>query len=208
MSKVINEIDIANINAAIEAGGDVWSNVLLSDVKRKIKNYNRYIQSQQCCYCRRSFADEFNMVIDIEHVLPKGQFREYMFEMFNLSVSCKRCNMEIKRERTDFIVDMEAINDNPKDNKLYKLIHPNLDEYSKHIEYHVNTKDTNTLVKYQIIDGSKKGEFTYVFFELSNIERESMNQAQGIKITEKLSDKIDPLIAAQIRDLLRRRNNQ
>lgn len=203
MDLVISEIDLANINAAIEAGGKIWENELLDSFKRKIKDYNRYLQSEQCCYCRRSLADEFNMVIDIEHVLPKRHFKHFMFDTFNLSVSCKRCNMEIKREDISFVTDVIAINLDPKNKHLYKLIHPNLDDYFDHIKYYVETVNAKTIVKYKIVDSSIKGEFTYNYFELSEIESKSLDQAQGISVTEKLSEKIDTAIAKKIQDLLR-----
>src|SRR5690606_3710860 len=99
------------IKQAYSEGGDVWNNHVLKDVKRKIKEYYRDINSEQCCYCRRDLQDEFNMVIDIEHVLPKGNplFESLMFEIENLNISCKRCNMNIKRENVDFIVDVSNI---------------------------------------------------------------------------------------------------
>jgi hypothetical protein len=150
-------------------------------------------------------ADEFNMVIDLEHVLPKKHFKHLMFEMFNISVSCKRCNMEVKKEDISFITDLNAITRNSQNTELYKIIHPNLDDYFTHIEYIVKTVNTKSIVKYKILDGSIKGEFTYRYFELSEIESETYNQAQGIKVTEKLSEKIPVEKAKQIQDLLKQK---
>jgi uncharacterized protein (TIGR02646 family) len=205
MKLEITKVDWGNVKAAISQGGNIWEHKLLVDFKRKIKNYNRYLQSEQCCYCRRSLADEFNMVIDIEHVLPKGHFRHLMFETYNLSVSCKRCNMEIKGEDISFITDINAVNANPMDKELYLLIHPNLDEYFKHIKYYSKTVNAKSIVKYKVLDKSIKGEFTYKYFELSEIESESLNQAQGIKISEKLSTKIPLTISSSIQKLLKKK---
>lgn len=199
---ITNE-DIKNIETAIKAGGKIWDNDLLKDFKRKIKDYNRFVQAQQCCYCRRSIADEFNMVIDIEHVLPKKHFKHLMFETFNLSVSCKRCNMEIKGEDISFITDLTTVNATPQDTKLYKLIHPNLDDYFEHISYIVRTANAKSIVKYKIIDDSLKGDFTYRYFDLSEIESETYNQAQGIKVSDKLSEKIPTAKAKRIQNLLK-----
>lgn len=187
MTLDITKDDIENIKLAIRAGEPIWENALLKDFKRKIKDYNRYLQSEQCCYCRRSLADEFNMVIDIEHVLPKSQFRDYMFETFNLSVSCKRCNMEIKREDVSFITDKTQLLADPKNTELYKFIHPNLDTYSSHINYISVTKDTRTIIKYVAIDNSAKAKFTYEYFSLEEIERAALNQAQVSKLLKKLT---------------------
>lgn len=203
MNLDITKTDVDNIKAAIAAGGKIWEHQLLADFKRKIKDYNRYLQSEQCCYCRRSLADEFNMVIDIEHVLPKKHFSEFMFETFNLSVSCKRCNMEIKGEDISFVTNVNAVKASPMDTNLYRLIHPNLDDYFSHIKYLVKTVNAKSIVKYQVFKGSIKGDFTYKYFDLSEIENEALNQAQGIKVVEKLSEEIDPKIAKEIRDLLK-----
>lgn len=199
----ITQADWENVKLAIQDGGKIWDHKLLVDFKRKVKDYNRHLQSEQCCYCRRSLADEFNMVIDIEHVLPKGQYAHLMFELFNLSVSCKRCNMEIKGEDVSFISDINESKNNAQDKSLYKLIHPNFDDYFQHISFFVKTINAKSVVKYKVIGNSEKGDFTYKYFQLSDIERETLNQAQGIKVAEKLSEKVPQTIAKEIQQLLK-----
>jgi uncharacterized protein (TIGR02646 family) len=200
----INEDDLNSVKKAIEEGGKIWDNELLKDFKRKIKEYNRYLQGEQCCYCRKNFGDEFNMVIDIEHILPKGKYKSLMFETFNLSIACKRCNMEIKGEDISFITDNDAVTNDPKNSDHYKLIHPNLDDYFTHIRYVVRTINAKTIVKYKILNNSLKGNFTYKYFELSEIESESYSQAQGIKVAEKLAQSIEPNLAKEIEQLLKK----
>jgi len=112
------------IQEALARGGSVWDDATLEPVKRKIKQYYRDNGGEQCCYCRREMRDEFNMVIDIEHVLPKSLFRDFMFELFNLNISCKRCNMRIKKERTDFLVDQATIAANANQSDQYLMVHP------------------------------------------------------------------------------------
>ncbi|HEV7232557.1 MAG TPA: HNH endonuclease [Bacteroidia bacterium] len=201
MKLEITNDDWEDVKVAIDAGGKIWDNELLKNFKKKIKEYNRFLQGEQCCYCRRSLADEFSMVIDIEHVLPKGMFKHHMFEILNLSVSCKRCNMEIKGEDISFITDVNDVNENPNDSKYYKIIHPNLDDYFSHIKYYVKIIDAKTIVKYKILNKGK-GAFTYEYFELDEIERKSIDRAQGVSAAEKLSGKIPLKIAKDIRKLL------
>ena len=100
---VLDNADIAIIEQAIAARGKIWENDILDPVKRKIKDHYRGILNENCCYCRRDTTDEFNMVLDIEHVLPKAVYATFMFTPFNLSVSCKRCNMEIKGNQISFL---------------------------------------------------------------------------------------------------------
>jgi len=96
-----DEVDnLAIINAHNEV--QIWSSEELKPVKEKLKNH-LLSKCEYCCYCRRPFKGEFKMVIDIEHILPSSIFRELAFELKNLSLSCKRCNMQIKKDRMDFL---------------------------------------------------------------------------------------------------------
>ncbi len=195
--------DLANIETAIAGGGKIWDNELLKDFKIKIKIYNRHKQNEQCCYCRKNFGGEFNMVIDIEHVLPKKHFKHLMFATYNLSISCKRCNMNIKNEDISFVTDIIAVNANPTDTNLYRIIHPNFDNYFTHLEYYSKITNDRKIIKYKVLADSSKGQFTYDYFKLTELEIDSLNKAQGLNETEELSEKIDPDIAKRIEDLLK-----
>lgn len=199
----INPQDLANIETAIAVGGKIWDNKLLKDFKRKIKIYNRHKQNEQCCYCRKNFGGEFNMVIDIEHILPKKHFIHLMFATYNLSISCKRCNMNIKNEDISFVTDIVAVNANPTDTNLYKIIHPNFDDYFTHLEYYSKIINDLKIIKYKVLADSSKGQFTYDYFQLTELEIDSINRAQGLKETEELSDAIDPKIVKKIEELLK-----
>ncbi|RZK14960.1 MAG: hypothetical protein EOO43_15650 [Flavobacterium sp.] len=118
------------------------------------------------------------MVIDIEHVLPKSLFGDFMFKLFNLNVSCKRCNMQIKKNRVDFIRDVATILQNPEDAQQYLFLHPNLDSYYDHMDYFVTIRNAAKSVKY--IPLKEKGRYTYEFFQLEKLEIETLNIAQGI----------------------------
>ena len=97
--------DQRSIRTAIQEGGNIWSSDHLDNFKRNLKDFYRDQQNQQCCYCKRVTVGEFRMVLDIEHILPKGNqaYRRYMFEPKNLSIACKRCNMEVKKQDISFI---------------------------------------------------------------------------------------------------------
>ena len=199
----IDANDAANISAAIQAGGNIWKSPLVDDFKQKAKTYYRDLLEEQCCYCRKNTLGEFKMVLDIEHILPKSKFPQYMFATFNLSISCKRCNMNIKKEDVSFVTDLTQIDTTPQQSGLYKIVHPNVDDYFEHISYYTQTIDDKKIVKYRIINESSKGQFTYDYFKLNELEVDSINQAQGLQNDETVSDLIDPVIAKQIEDLLR-----
>ncbi len=167
------------IQEAIAEGGDIWNNDKVADIKVKIKKHYRDLyENEACCYCRRDFKDEFNMVIDIEHILPKSKYGEFMFELGNLNISCKRCNMLIKKERHDFVVDLATIRVNYQVSAQYRFIHPNLDVYHDNLSHFNFAYNNLKLVKFTA--KSKKGEYTIDYFHLKKIEINNFNNAQGI----------------------------
>lgn len=195
--------EMAIIEQAKNNGGDIWDNLILNPVKRRVKLYYRAKNFEQCCYCRRDLQDEFNMVIDIEHILPKGNtlFSEYMFDIENLNISCKRCNMNIKNDRIDFIVDLSKIKPNYKVSRKYHFIHPNLDNYFDHIDYESTIRNNKKLIKYNC--KSEKGKYTYSYFHLDRIEINTLSKVQGVEITtNELNPDIPEDIKANLEELL------
>jgi len=198
----LDDNDLLLIRAAVARGGKIWDDDSLAPVKKKIKeHYKKKVGG--CCYCRKPFVNEFNMVIDIEHVLPKSSFSEFMFELFNLNISCKRCNMRIKQERTDFLVDPQTIRANAQRSDQYRLIHPNLDEYTPNMGLLEVGVDGKRFVKYNA--KTDKGKYTYSFFELDKLEVETLNELQGIDSAQtELSAAMAPAIIQEALALLRR----
>lgn len=191
----------ALILAAVAKGGKIWDDDTLSLIKRKIKTYCLEKTTHQCCYCRKDFTDEFNMVIDIEHVLPKSRYGDFIFQMFNLSVSCKRCNMKIKGERLDFLIDPNVVYHQPEDSSQYLLSHPNLDDYFQNLGYNAQFIDNKKFVKF--VPKTNKGQFTYDFFKLNQMEIDTINEMQGIKAQDvELSEKIPSELIEGVVDLV------
>lgn len=201
MPLVFNADDNANIATAIAVGGNVWSNNLLDNVKTKIKDY--YIKNDlpKCCYCSRLFVDEFRMVIDIEHILPQSEYEDLRFQEQNLNVACKRCNMEIKKARLDFLNNQATIGTDYYQSHHYKFIHPNLDIYDNHLKIISGRNGNITFNKYLILTQTK-GKFTYEYFELKEFEINNLNQAQGIKNLSILSRNIPDYLRNQVIKIL------
>lgn len=200
----LDKQDLINVQMAIDQGGKIWENEILAQAKRKIKLHHMNVTGQQCCYCRRDTTDEFLMVIDIEHVLPKSIFPELMFELFNLSVSCKRCNMRIKGDKTDFLLDQQSVQMYLQDGQQYYFIHPNADNYFDHISYVVNILDNKKSIKY-VVKNEGKGRYTYKYFELEKLEVETLNKAQGIDVQDiELSLDIPKELLAETKNLIDR----
>jgi hypothetical protein len=175
---ILTDEDLIVINAAVAKGGDVWNCSTLENIKTRIKSHFRNGDEGHCCYCRRRFKGEFKLDIDIEHVLPKSKFRDFIFEIFNLNISCKRCNMLIKKERTDFLVDVANIHLNPRSSEQYLIIHPNFDNYFDNMLHYVVICNHEEMVMF--IPKQDKGQFTHDFFRLTEIQIDTFNKAQGI----------------------------
>lgn len=120
------------------------------------------------------------MVIDIEHILPKSIYPKQMFKGKNLSVSCKRCNMNIKKSKVDFLDGIDANYTGKQLRSMhYKIIHPNLDKYDSHLLLIAGQVGRKVMLKYSVVNGSAKGAFTYEYFKLDHLEKNSFDIAQG-----------------------------
>jgi len=199
---MFTQADIDIIREAKDDGDKIWENEKIKPIKDKIKKYFR-TKGNHCCYCQREFVGEFSMVIDIEHILPKSDidFREYMFNPYNLNISCKRCNMEIKGTDISFITSKVEIKSAPFVTEKYKFIHPNLDDYKVHINRIVQINDDTKLVKYNVLTNDK-GQYTYDYFKLKKLEINQINEAQGVhdtKISNDFSDEIISEISALLK---------
>lgn len=175
--------EIECMKSAHMIGHTSWDDASLKGIKTKIKDLNLSWQKDSCCYCMRPLNGEFLMVIDIEHILPKSLFVKHMFTVKNLSVSCKRCNLNIKKSKVDFL--SLNINQLPKRlfrSQFYKFVHPNLDNIESHLVLQITIVGRkHKLIKYQVINDSAKGAFNYSYFELEKLEVDSFNTAQNVK---------------------------
>lgn len=181
--------EVKILRCAYSMGHNGWRLNKLKPIKKKIKIKKRADQEETCCYCQRDTTGEYNMVLDIEHVLPKSLRVKNMFTLKNLAVSCKRCNMEIKGTKTNFLT--VPINRLPKrafKSHLYKFVHPNLDKAESHIERICVQKGKARIIKYVFPNLSAKGQYTYQFFKLRELEVDSANKAQGRKSGKKIKD--------------------
>lgn len=159
----------------------------LRAAKFKIRDLHRARHGDRCCYCRFPLHGGGHFIIDPEHVLPKSRdaYRPLAYTVWNLGIACKRCNMQYKRAKIDFVIDtvsaeafLESMN--------YRLIHPNFDLYKDHISISMAMSDDATLIKYTKRPGSAKGSYTYDYFSLHEREVGSFDAAQGLDVPDTL----------------------
>lgn len=177
-----------------------WDEEDANPIKQKIKKFFLDKGIASCCYCGLSMSAWHKITIDTEHVLPKGRFPQYTFEMKNLGISCKRCNMTIKGEKISFYFGGVSEID-PFRSELYAFIHPNYDERRAHLRLVTMQVDEDLYLKYIVTPGSSKGTETYRFFQLDELEKDTFSQAQGEARAAEIED-LPPEIASRLRDII------
>lgn len=176
-----SELEIIERNSIV--GG--WESPEAAEVKEKIVSYLRD-QINSCCYCQTSMHGWHNISKDPEHILPKRHFPKFIFALPNLSVACKRCNMQIKNQ--DYAFFSEGLGCvTPFNSSFYSIVHPNLDNYFDHIEIYSEVANGTLVTIYFPIEGSAKGKATYEYFQLEKLEVYKLNLAQGLPEEELLT---------------------
>lgn len=149
--------------------GDEWDGDLIrvsvaakasrNDIKVKIKNSIQKYQGNNCIFCGWSF--DIVGVSEREHVAPKGRYRDFVFEPYNLVLACHFCNGSSKKGQANTISKL-----NTKYNKCrFKIVHPYFDDVSKHI---VKDYDKiNQVIMLKAAKWSRKGKATIDMFELN-----------------------------------------
>ncbi|KQN07116.1 hypothetical protein ASE85_18765 [Sphingobium sp. Leaf26] len=167
----------------------------IKSAKQRIQTYHLTRHNHQCCYCRTILHGGGYFMIDREHVLPKSIYRPFTFAPWNLSVSCKRCNMQFKKDCVAFVIDADGAG--PDDTGAnYRLVHPNFDAWDHHLLRTAVQAGGNVLVKFTVLTGSAKGAYHHEYFALKELEIDTFDQAQGMEA-------IAGSIADQIRKLAR-----
>lgn len=176
-----------------------WDAEEAAALKKRIKNHFLANGVPCCCYCRLSMSPWHKITIDTEHVLPKQRFPQYTFDLRNLNISCKRCNMEIKGADITFYVGL-ANEANPFRSELYSFVHPNLDKLDDHLQILSVQIGAKLLISY--FPQSPKGQFTFEYFELNEIQTDSFSRGQGVAV-ETPSETLPAEIIQQLRAVLK-----
>ncbi|NWE15414.1 hypothetical protein [Pseudomonas yamanorum] len=104
--------------------------VRLKKFRKEIKTHYWYIQGRRCCYCSKEL-DSHQGSYDAEHILPKVDFPQFMFEFVNLAIGCKTCNGRKSNKAvcsgTNDLVEV------PLNTDYYSIVHPHFDEWTAHL---------------------------------------------------------------------------
>lgn len=111
-----------------------WSASTYSSLKKAIKFHYSVVQDDVCPYCREEIRYG-GYGEPIEHIYPKSDEPNWMFEPQNLCLSCYGCNSKKHDKITtidDFVKDNKKKYPNRSAN--FRIIHPHFDTYSAHID--------------------------------------------------------------------------
>lgn len=156
----------------------------IKSAKTKIVKYHLARHKDNCCYCRTNLHGAGAFCTDREHVLPKskGPYKPFVFTMWNLAASCKRCNLELKKTKDDFVIDKASSAVFPN-SANYLLIHPNFDRWQDHLGRTSEQSDDQNMVRY-VIKSPDKGQYTYDYFRLDRLELNTFDSGQGAEVVE------------------------
>ncbi|MES0091032.1 hypothetical protein [Mesorhizobium sp. M0030] len=130
--------------------GTYWQSGNCDAFKAHAKQYYIGEQNYRCCYCNKQIDTDNHAVWDLEHVLSRDNYPQYIFEPLNLSISCKDCNIAKSNKTVTVSLEYKKF---PKRSSSYLIAHPHFDELDDHIGLHAG-------LVYYPRNGSKKGIFT------------------------------------------------
>lgn len=114
---------------------DDWSNIELEPVRVEIRNHYRVVQRLVCVYCQNPISSRSAAGAPIEHIIPKSENLNFIFEPLNLCIACPDCN-EFKNKRRVFFDQITNSRNKykyPRDSEKFRIVHPHLDNYEDHI---------------------------------------------------------------------------
>ena len=167
----LTDEDAQNIREASPGEKDKshWEKDCLSGFKRRFRLSMIQKQYYRCAYCRLELHPN-EVTPEIEHIVPKDLKPDWMYETFNLCLSCKLCNTK-KGYRKSVLKD-ETAEELPRDSESYLIIHPHIDRYSDNIEFVGD-------ILYRGI--SDKGKYTVSLCELNRYEVAAARAMELIK---------------------------
>ena len=153
-----------------------WENPCLDEFKQRARDYYRKKQNRRCAYCRTVIRTS-QASPEIEHIIPKSDKPAWMYEPFNLCLSCKMCNT---KKSTKKVLKDKTVVSLPKDSDSYKLVHPHIDRYSDHIN----------IIDDILYEGlTKKGKETIRVCELNRYELAADRAEDKIKEGKPIDEK-------------------
>lgn len=164
-SKIVFSLaDLARIREKFTAPGahhNNWNDEDIQDIRSRIRNFYRQQQNGRCAYCRKDLSIVSTANCQIEHVLSKAKYIQFVAEPLNLCVICADCN-QIKRDQ-EVLNEVPAVTARrelkryPRVSRSFLIVHPHFDNFEDHI-FEVNGF---------YLDKTSKGGYTILFCKLN-----------------------------------------
>ncbi|EOV8972705.1 HNH endonuclease [Cronobacter turicensis] len=112
-----------------------WSDEDLKAVRAEIRNHYRNAQRLKCVYCLEPISLRSAQAAPVEHIIPKSQYLQFIFEPKNLCVICPDCNEYKGKNEVLFepVVTGTRRKRYPTSSASFRIVHPHIDEYDAHI---------------------------------------------------------------------------
>jgi uncharacterized protein (TIGR02646 family) len=136
----------------------IWSDNSAEILAARAYIRKHYLTEQdfRCAYCRIQKKEKHGMTWDVEHILPKSLYPEFLFEPENLAVACKECNGS-KDNQEILTKKLGKARNYPRSSDEFKIVHPHYDKLSDHIEISV----VEGRRRYRVLN-NEKGRNTYI----------------------------------------------
>ena len=106
-----------------------WDKKCLDGFKGRVRDYYFKVQKRRCAYCRCVIKTS-QAPAELDHIVPKSSEPDWMYEPFNLCVSCKSCNTKKGWKK---VLKGSFEGNLPQDSDSYLIVHPHIDRYSDNI---------------------------------------------------------------------------
>lgn len=165
--------------------------------RKEVRDYYRAEQNFTCPYCGRLREEFHGGQWDIDHIIPKSSYPEYLYTPQNLAVTCKDCNTN-KSNKDPLSSPLVNGSPYPLNKSEYKIIHPHFDPYDEHI---ILSKDKNGRSCHEVI--SVKGRNTFQMCNLIRFSEALSGTSEFVKelgidvgITDDFSDSVQIFLDA------------
>lgn len=171
-----------------------WGLGCYDSLKKHIKRHYSDLQEDVCFYCKIE-VNYGGYLEPIEHIVPKVDKPNWMFEPRNLALSCNPCNTKKNAKNTLTDTGLASVN-YPSHRDDFLIFHPHFDNWATHFE---------VFYEFFLIPKTTKGRATFEVCRLYRIDlplnRAKRKDLQGEPFRTRVIEKIlsDPSASTEIK---------
>lgn len=203
MADINNPVDLADYADTIANNphndGDNWSLGCYDGLKKHVKKHYADLQEDTCVYCKID-VNYGGYGEPIEHIVPKSDRPQWMFEPRNLALSCYPCNTKKNADNTLSATGLASVN-YPNNPNGFSIYHPHFDTWTTHIEIYY---------EFFLKPRTDKGRETFEVCELYRFDlplnKAKRKDLQGEPLRIQVIEKVlsDPDATTEIKDQCKR----